>query len=96
MNTDAAPAKFKIVFLFTGQGSQFFGMGKDLFERHPVFREALTKCDTLLTPLMDRSLLDLLYSDDQTPSPLDQTRYTQPALFAIEYALSTLWRLAVL
>lgn len=86
----------KIAFLFTGQGSQYINMGRQLYETQPLFRETLNYCAEILQPFLNKSLLDVLYPSSFKQNghvlPIDQTIYTQPALFAIEYALFKLWQ----
>ncbi|MDI1475030.1 type I polyketide synthase [Polyangium sp. y55x31] len=82
----------KLAFLFTGQGSQHPRMGKQLSEAHPVFRDALEACCAHFDTLLDRPLLDVLFAPEGSTDAalLDQTLYTQPALFALEVALHAL------
>lgn len=79
-----------VVFLFTGQGSQYPGMGRALFEAEPVYRAAVDECSAILEPVIGVRLTDALYGD--APAALDDMRLTQPAIFVVEYALSRLWR----
>merc|ERR1719387_3200749 len=94
--SSAAPAEQpaarekKIAFLFTGQGSQYVDMGKKLYEQDETFRAALDRCAELSKDLLPTPLFDVIFAADSTL--LDQTQYSQPAIFSIEYALSEMWK----
>ena len=85
----AAPG---VVWLFSGQGAQIPQMGRALYQSQPVFRAALDRCAAILQPFMERPLLEVIYPAEGAETPLHETAYTQPALFAFEYALAELWR----
>ncbi|MFY1616142.1 thioester reductase domain-containing protein [Micromonospora sp. WMMD736] len=78
----------KVAWLFTGQGAQYPGMARGLLG-NAAFRAAFEEAAALFDSELPRRLADVLWADG--PTPLDDTRYTQPALFAVEYALAQMW-----
>lgn len=84
----------EVVFLFSGQGSQYVNMGRDLYRDERVFRGQIDLCASLLQPHIGLDLRTVLYPSDRpegSADQLNQTWLTQPALFTVEYALAKLW-----
>ena len=85
-----------IVFLFGGQGTQYVNMGLSLYDGEPLFRAMVDHCCDILKPFLGRDLREVMYpqpGDESTARiSLQDTFYTQPAVFVIEYALAHLWQ----
>ncbi len=90
--TGRSDGRPKVAFLFTGQGSQYKGMGRALYAREPIVRAVLEHCDSVLQELRGASLLSVMFGDSE--ASLDDTAWTQPALYALEVALVELYRSA--
>ncbi len=84
-----------VVFLFPGQGAQYPGMGRELYETEPAFRENVDRCCEVLKPLLGLDLRTVLFPGpeemEEAGRRLEQTALSQPALFVIEHALARLW-----
>lgn len=77
----------KMAWQFTGQGSQYVGMAKSLYEAQPVFKKVLDDCEEALKEIRGVSLLEIIFENEEQ---LNQTTWTQPALYSIEIALAKL------
>lgn len=84
-----------VVFMFPGQGSQYPGMGAGVYETEPLFRKLLDRCARLLKPALGVDLRRVLYPSARARrnavDVLRDTKFAQPALFAMGYALARLW-----
>ncbi len=83
--------KEKIVFVFSGQGPQWWGMGRQLLESEPLFAKTIHQLDKLLSKHADWSLLDELTKDEES-SRIGETHIAQPAIFSIQVALFEMWK----
>ena len=84
-----------VVFMFPGQGAQYAGMGAELYRTEPTFRAEVDRCAELLKPELRADIREVMFpaegANKKSDELLKQTRFTQPALFVIEYALAKLW-----
>ncbi len=81
----------RVAFAYTGQASQWVGMGEALYESEPVVRAVLDRCDDVLREQRDVSLLDVMFGRAGHGDRLDEAAWTQPAIYALECALTALW-----
>ena len=84
----------KTAWLFPGQGSQYAGMARELFDTEPVFAETMNRCAAAVAGIIEKPLLDVVFDSDSADSSatLQQTRHAQAAIFAVEMGLARLWQ----
>ncbi len=87
---DPAPTTRRLAFLFSGQGSQYAGMGAELYDDQMVFRDVVDRCAKALDT--DPPLQDVMFGRGDAGPRINQTAWTQPALFVLQVALTELWR----
>ena len=81
----------RVAFAYTGQGSQWVGMGKGLYRSEPVARAVLDRCEAVLRRERGVSLLDVMFGGSGSQGELGDTAWEQPALYALQCALTALW-----
>jgi acyl transferase domain-containing protein len=82
-------SKRSVVFMFSGQGSQYYQMGRAFFNANAAFRSILLELNTVAIPLLGRSIVDVLYTDGRRKDEIfDDIKLTSAAIFLVEYALA--------
>jgi bacillaene synthase trans-acting acyltransferase len=77
----------KNVFMFSGQGSQYYRMGKELYENHKIFKYWMDTCNEIVAPLIQTSLTEIIYDKDKKGEAFDRVLYTNPSLLSIQYSM---------
>jgi len=78
----------KMVFMYGGQGAQYYQMARELYNTDAIFKSAMHECERVLTPLLNTSMLDILYADSKMQDEFNHILYTHPALFSVQYSLT--------
>ncbi|HKP98205.1 MAG TPA: acyltransferase domain-containing protein [Fibrobacteria bacterium] len=78
----------RIVFMFSGQGSQYYKMGDELYRNHPGFRRHMDRCEAIARPLLLGSITEILYRGKGKGDPFERLLHTNPSLLAIQYSLA--------
>ncbi|MEA2911840.1 MAG: bacillaene synthase trans-acting acyltransferase [Bradyrhizobium sp.] len=82
-------SKRRVVFMFSGQGSQYYQMGRAFFDGDPAFRSIMLQLNDVAAPLLGRSIIDVLYNDGRrNDESFDEIQFTSAAIFIVEYALA--------
>lgn len=81
-----------VVFMYSGQGSQYFDMGRQLYEENRTFRYYMDYCGRIVRDILGCSLLEIVYSPSRTLQRFDRLVFTHPALVAIQYSLTEVFR----
>lgn len=85
--TPARPRK-KLIFMYGGQGSQYYGMGKGLYDSHPIFRGAMDRCSAIYQELTGRSLTREIYDEQKKRTTFDDVSFTHAAIYSTSYSLT--------
>ncbi|MGV9310737.1 type I polyketide synthase [Streptomyces sp. NPDC003691] len=90
--TGSAAGRGRVAFVFPGQGAQWWGMGRSLWEQNDAFREAVTACDEAFAPHTGFSVAAVVRGQDGVAPPFTRTDVVQPALFTMYVGLAAMWR----
>ena len=86
--------KPEVVFLFPGQGSQYLNMGRQFYDNEPVYKSAIDECATILQPYFETDIREIIFTeniDSEAEDKINNTLYTQSAIFITNYAITKLW-----
>lgn len=78
----------KNIFMYSGQGSQYFQMGKELYEKNERFKYWMNYCNNVVMDILKKSIVDIIYFTESKNTPFDNITYSNPALLCIEYSLT--------
>jgi amino acid adenylation domain-containing protein len=88
-----SPGGVRLAFMFGGQGTQYRNMGKEIYESEPLFHDLIARAAETLSPILNTDIRSVIFPEESVspvPGTLDQTLFTQPALFVFQYALARL------
>lgn len=74
--------------MFSGQGSQYYQMGKEFYQNFESFKKSMDECNDIVSPLIKTSLIEIIYQDRKIGEPFDRLLYTNPALLSIQYSMA--------
>jgi len=78
----------ELVFMYSGQGSHYYQMGRELYNKNAIFRNTMNECSSQLEQYLGNSLVDIIYDDSKTHEDFNNILYTHPAIFCVEYSLT--------
>ncbi len=84
----ASISKQKIVFMYSGQGSHYYNMGRELYNENEIFRDTMDKCNSILEHELEKPLIDVIYDGSKKFENFDDILYTHPAIFSVGYSLT--------
>jgi bacillaene synthase trans-acting acyltransferase len=87
-NNTILPKKRKIIFMYSGQGSHYYNMGFELYQKNEIFRKTMERCNQITSHKYNINFLDVLYDSSKKFEIFDNILYSHPAIFSIGYSLT--------
>lgn len=85
---DVPQQQSELVFMYSGQGSHYYQMGRELYNKNTVFRNTMNECSSLLEQYLGNSLVDVIYDDSKKNENFNNILYSHPAILCIQYSLT--------